>query len=315
MENMLACIRGLLLTRRGVLSVLFAVCAAGCGQQAPSLPKFDGARAYDLLKKQCDFGPRPPGTDAHEKTQQYLVDELKRQGLAVEEQQFTGSYLAVEYTFTNIIARYKGTSDTRVLLCAHWDTREQAEEELDKENRTKPIPGANDGASGVAVLLEIARLIKESPPKPSITIVLFDGEDLGDSRLGGMFFGSKYYARDLKKPYPTYGILLDMIGDKKLGITKEYYSYSRARAIVDKVWAAAAEAGHGDVFLDEIGDPIGDDHLQLLAIGVPCIDVIDFNYAYWHTLKDTPDKCSPESLQAVGDVLVRVLWTEKQSER
>jgi glutaminyl-peptide cyclotransferase len=304
-----------------VLSAVFIVSTgiAGCGQSAPPLPAFNGQRSYDMLEAQCDFGPRPPGTDAHEKTRQYLVGELKRCGLAVKEQTFTASYLDVDYSFTNIIAEYRSrrsdASDKTILLCAHWDTREQAEQELDEENRTKPILGANDGASGVAVLLEIARLIKESPPKSSVTIVLFDGEDLGESTLGGMFFGSKHYASTLKKPYPTYGILLDMIGDAQLRVPKEYYSHRRAPQVVAKVWDAAAAAGHGSIFVDDVGTPIIDDHIQLLDAGIPCIDVIDFNYAYWHTLKDTPDKCSAESLQAVGDTVVRVIWTEEHTSR
>ena len=285
--------------------------AAGCAKPSPKLPEFDGAKAYDLLKKQCDFGPRYAGTEAHEKTIRYLGATLRSYGLKVNEQTFTGQYMGTDYSFTNIIAEHKGSATTHVLLCAHWDTRQMADQEIDLVKQKKPILGANDGASGVAVLLEVARLIKESPPAASVTIVLFDGEDFGFSDKGGMFYGSKYYAKKLAKPYPTYGILLDMIGDKDLRIPKEYTSYVRARKIVNKVWDAAKASGHDSAFVNEVGDEISDDHIPLLAIGVPCIDVIDFDYAYWHTLDDTADKCSAASLKTVGDTIVRVVWSEQ----
>jgi Zn-dependent M28 family amino/carboxypeptidase len=209
----------------------------------------------------------------------------------------------------NIIATYGPAAGTRVLLCAHWDTRPIADRDPVPANRSQPIPGANDGASGVAVLMELSRILRASPPKVGVTIVLFDGEDWGRS-LDDMFFGSRYFAdHPVGGPF-RYAILLDMVGDASLQLPRERNSHEQARTVVDKVWQAAADLGHSE-FRSTVGQAIYDDHLPLLAKGIPAIDIIDFDYPYWHTLQDTTDKCSPRSLKIVGDVVRRVIYAER----
>ncbi|MHB0912489.1 MAG: M28 family peptidase [Armatimonadota bacterium] len=259
------------------LLALLAFLAAGCSAQAP---KFDSARAYRYLTAQCDFGPRPVGTPAHEATAEYLAGELRSCTDSVELQTFKHVLGGRERMLTNIVARF-GVGEG-VLLCAHWDTRPTADEELDRVSRKQPILGANDGASGVAVLLELARIFKEKPPAVPVTIVLFDGEDYGPGSEQ-MYLGAKYFAAHLPAKY-RYGILLDMVGDSDLNVYREENS---PKAVVDRIWQASDGA-----FSDELKYAIYDDHLPLIRAGVPCALVIDFDYPYWHTLKDTPDKCS-----------------------
>jgi glutaminyl-peptide cyclotransferase len=282
----------------------------GCFAQANS-PDFDSARAFDLLRKQCDFGPRPPGTPAHEKCRDYLLSELSTYASSAELQSFEHVRSGKTYKFANVIGKFGKSGTPAILLCAHWDTRPTADQELEPADQKKPILGANDGASGVAVLLELARMFHERPPAVPVTIVLFDGEDFGPKE-GDMFLGAKHFASTLKKPTGyRYGILLDMIGDKGLGIYKEWNSVSAAGDVVDRIWSAARSLGHGSAFIDQTKYTISDDHVPLIRAGLPCVDVIDFDYAYWHTLSDTVDKCSPKSLQTVGETIAKVVYSEK----
>jgi len=288
---------------------------AGCG--ATTHVKFDGNKAFSYLKAQCDFGPRPPNTETHRKCGDYLVNSLKPLADAVSEQNFECQVDQRTLNLRNIIAHFHPEMKEYILLCAHWDTRPVADEEVDKTKAAKPILGANDGASGVAVLLELARILHETPPKIGVMMVFFDGEDYG-ATPNLMFMGSKHFAKklgDLKRAYgkpikPRYGILLDMVGDRNLQIYRERFSDGKAPEIVDKVWKAAADLGYGDVFKNTNKYYVSDDHTPLLAAGIKCIDVIDFDYPYWHTLDDTVDKCSPQSLQIVGDVIAKVIYSE-----
>jgi len=191
---------------------------------------------------------------------------------------------------------------TRVVLLAHWDTRPTADMELDSIRQSTPIAGANDGASGVAVLLELMRTFKEKAPEVGIMYVLTDGEDVGPE-LDEMFLGAKVLAKNLPTPRPDYGILLDMIGDKDLEVPMEPNSVSYARNLMYALYTHAAQVGLGRTFPMVPGPAIEDDHMPLNQAGFPTIDLIDFSYPAWHTLKDTPDKCSPESLGKVGKLL------------
>jgi len=280
---------------------------AGCSAQS-SPPKFDSARAFAILRKQCEFGPRPVGSAAHNKTRDYLAAELRPHAKSMELQNFQHTAAGRTYKLSNIVARFG--SDSGILLCAHWDTRPTADEELDAADRKRPILGANDGASGVAVLLELARMFHERPPAVPVTIVLFDGEDFGPTGKD-MFLGSRYFASKLgDKSGFRYGILLDMVGDKELEIYREANSQTSAGFVVDKIWDTARKLGYGSIFKDEVKYTIGDDHIPLIRAGLPCADVIDFDYAYWHTLDDTPDKCSAESLKAAGETIAKVVYSE-----
>jgi glutaminyl-peptide cyclotransferase len=208
---------------------------------------------------------------------------------------------------TNVIARYHTGMLPRVALCAHWDSRPRAEHDPDSTKRNTPIPGANDGASGCAVLMELANILPHIDCPYGVDIVLFDGEDYGESgNLDYYCLGSKRYVADLPHDYYAFAILLDMVGDSDLRIYRERYSQTYARRIVDMVWQKAAELGVS-AFVDSLKHTVYDDHLAFLNVGIPAIDIIDFDYPYWHTQEDTPDKCSPASLADVGKVLVALL--------
>jgi Zn-dependent M28 family amino/carboxypeptidase len=205
----------------------------------------------------------------------------------------------------NIIGEQNwANATTRVMLLAHWDSRPTADQDPDPANQNQPIPGADDGASGVAVLLELARALKASPAKVGIMYVLVDGEDLGPG-LDEMFLGARALAKQLPSPKADYGILLDMIGNRGVVVPKEPNSEKYAPSLVDALYKFAEKVGLKDTFPDRMGPEIEDDHLSLNEAGLPTIDLIDFyGYApYWHTLADTPDKCSPDSLQKVGFLL------------
>jgi Zn-dependent M28 family amino/carboxypeptidase len=259
---------------------------------------------------QCRFGPRNPGSEGHQKARKYFLDKLSEHTNFVNVQDFVYSDReeGTELELSNIIASFNPKKARRVLLCAHWDTRPHADQDPDTALRAEPILGANDGASGVAVLLEIARVISQSEPLTGVDIVLFDGED-GGSRgdLEGFCLGSKHFARNKGDYRPEFGILVDMIGDKDLALYKEAYSATYAKELTDSVWSKAREMGLL-CFRDSVRHTVYDDHVPLLGVGIPVADLIDFDYPYWHTTSDTPDKCSPESLQKIGDLLLNILY-------
>lgn len=278
------------------------------------LPQFDGNSAYTFLVKQTSFGPRNPNSNGHEDCLAYLQQQFSLYADSVDLQKFNiPGYNGSVLHLTNIIASFNLKAKTRVLLSAHWDTRPRADNEPGGPV-DKPILGANDGASGVAVLLEMARDFKRNPPPEGVDIILWDGEDYGkEGDLDYYFLGSKYWAATKQfSYYPAFAINLDMVGDKELTLPKEGNSVQYASDIVNLVWNTAAEIGVSQ-FVDRIGDMISDDHLSLDNVGIKAIDIIDFAYPdqsnrYWHTLQDTPDKCSAESLSAVGRVLLQVLY-------
>ncbi len=276
--------------------------------------QFNGDRAFDYLKKQVAFGPRNPGSTGHKACLTYLVKELRAQSDSVRLQSFNYQNMRnkEQFTLTNVIASFKPAEKKRIFFAAHWDTRPRADYDT-KANRHKPIPGANDGASGVAVLLEIARQLRINPPPVGVDLILFDGEDYGEEgHLEDYFLGSRYFAKHAKGYRPAFGILLDMVGDANLTLPKEGYSQQYLPWLVDKVWSVAADLGFSE-FEDRTGSFISDDHLELIKQGIPCIDIIDFSYPapgtnYWHTLQDTPDKCSAQSLETVGLVMMELIY-------
>ncbi|MDW7679345.1 MAG: M28 family peptidase [bacterium] len=275
------------------------------------MPEFDKQHAFSQLIKQCEFGARVPGTTAHRNCLEYLTSKLRSYGAQVTTQPFqiTIRGETTPVTCYNIIANFHPNNSRRILLCAHWDTRPWADQDPDPANHSKPVLGANDGASGVAVLLEIARLIQLSPPKFGVDIVFFDAEDLGsygDNETWAL--GSKQFAKNLSRRYrPEFAILLDLIGDSDQQLYIEKNSYQYAKDIVDMVWNTAQRLGIHE-FIPEVKHDVYDDHINLLEIGIQCINIIDFDYKYWHTIEDTPDKCSPQSLDNVGRVLVDILY-------
>ena len=278
-----------------------------CGGQ---VPEFDGDRAFAYLKQQCAFGPRHPGSEGHRQCLSFMVEELRGNADAVVKQPFlfTNPRSGETFSLNNVIASF-GSRGERILLCAHWDTRPWADSDPDPANREKPILGANDGASGVAVLLEMAHILKAHPPPMGVDIVLFDGEDSGlQGRDDTWCQGSRHFARNKRTGYfPEYAILLDFVGDRDLHFPVEANSLRYAPDVVDRVWSKAESLGL-TVFDRSVGHEMIDDHLELLKVGIPAVDIIDFDYPYYHTLEDTEDKCSPESLGIVGTLLVHLIY-------
>lgn len=301
---------------------------------------FDAEKCWAILKKQCDFGPRPLGSPAHDKTRDYLIAEMKKYADTTVTQEF--SYRGM--TVTNIIGVFQPEGSRQkpqkpFLLMAHWDTRPIADGPHSRVktppfrygpkgwSRTTPILGANDGASGVAVLLELARLFKEKRPAIGVVILLDDGEDYGDFNApnggDGVELGAKYFSMhcQAEKAYgkPGFGILLDMVGAKNLLIASEAISQQYAPGTNDKVFNAAQALGYGEIFQRNLTQHVGDDHLPLNQAGIPTIDLIHplpyglyerTGYLQWHTLEDTPENCSSRSLKAVGDVVAAVIYAE-----
>ena len=288
-------------------------------QQAPVIPAFSGDRAFAYLVKQTSFGPRNPNSAGHEACKNYFLTTLRALADDVKLQEFTvDGYDGEKLRLTNIIASFRPDEPDRILLLAHWDTRPRAERDPDPKKRDLPILGANDAASGAAVLLEIASLLKTTPPRIGVDILLVDGEDYGmETDHARYLLGSRHFASTKPANYlPRFGVLLDMVGDAQLEIPREMSSFKYAPDIVSMVWRTARELGYTQ-FVDENGDEILDDHVPLNEAGIKTIDIIDFNYPdqthrYWHTHQDTPEHCSAESLGAVGTVLTHVVYNQKK---
>lgn len=283
---------------------------AGCGSEE-ARPGFTGERAWEYLVAQCDFGPRPPGSEAHDRTVDFIVDRLKECGAKVTLQRFKRGdpYADRTLTFTNIIGSYSPDRKKRVLLAAHYDTRPWADREDTDSLRALPILGANDGASGVAVLLEIADMLAvKTPAGLGVDLVFFDGEDYGkEGELDHYLIGSRHFAANLGGYRPACAIVLDMVGAEGALILQEGNSLGGARELTEEVFRRAAALGL-DVFAARTGDSIYDDHIPLLLAGIPAVDLIGFPYEYWHTLEDTPDKCSKETLRQVGVLVADILY-------
>ena len=277
--------------------------AAGCGPNNTEDPVepgvFRGDRAFGDLEAQLDFGPRHPGSVGHKQIRKWLADELDRAGWDVEVQE---GELQGQPIY-NLIAT-REDAEAHLLLGAHYDTREFADQDPDSELRDEPVPGANDSASGVAVLLELARVL---PPgqDPAVRLVFFDAEDNGRIQGQDWILGSRYYAGTMDE-HPEAVVILDMIGDQELNIFQERTSTGWLR---EQIWQSAADLGYDRYFLDSEKYSILDDHTPFLEAGVPAVDVIDFDYPAWHTTGDTLDKVSQESLQIVGETILRWLET------
>jgi glutaminyl-peptide cyclotransferase len=285
-------------------------------------PDFNPDSAYLFVKAQVDFGPRVPGTTAHAKCAEYLAAKLRSYGfdVIVPTGQTVKTYDGKQFALKNIIASWKPELQKRVLICSHWDTRHITES--DTKDQDKPGDGANDGASGVGVAMEIARQVSMSNPNVGVDIIYFDLEDYGDSGNNMSWcLGSRYWATHLHKPdyVADYGILLDMVGGPGATFVKEKYSVDHAPHVVDKVWKAANEIGYGNYFLPQtIGFVGSDDHIPVNELAhIPCIDIIEYNEAnggfadYHHTHKDNMDMIDKKTLKAVGQTVLEVIYNEK----
>lgn len=274
-------------------------------------PRFDGQAAYDLVKRQVAFGPRIPGSDGHRAMAEWMEGYLRQRADTLIVQRF--SHATVEgdtIPLVNFLARFNPSRSRPLLLLAHWDTRPISDNAPTAEEKRIPVPGANDGGSGAAVLLQLAEMWRETSPPRSVDLLFVDGEDYGDFGVGrDVLLGSRYFAANLPEGYsPEYGVLLDMVGDRDLGIYVEGNSNRLAPEVVDRVWGIAQRLGFSDVFFREVRHTVNDDHMPLNDIGIKTIDIIDLDYAYWHTPQDTPDKVSASSLGVVGAVMTRLVY-------
>ena len=284
----------------------------GCGSSSTGEKHlaFDGEKAFAEIEAQVAFGPRVPGSPGHSACTSYLVRKLSESADTV----WTDRWSHVTVTgdtlpLVNIGASFNTENRDRVLLCAHWDTRPVAEHDPDPAKRDQPIPGANDGGSGVAVLLELARIFSAEPPEVGVDIVLFDGEDYGDFYENkDVLLGSLRFASRARGYRNLLGILLDMVGDRNAGFPYEGYSWNRLPADVRLIWDTAESLGYGSYFVRQNGPAVIDDHVPLLDRGIRCIDIVQMGLPYWHTHADTPDKCSPATLEAVGRTVAAVLY-------
>jgi glutaminyl-peptide cyclotransferase len=295
--------------RRTIAPALALVAAVGFARCGGAAPSFSGDSAYVSLEDQCAIGPRYPGSAGHLAVQRYIAAKLRQCGASVSAQPFDavtsdGDTLHL----VNLIGNYRRHERVRVLIGAHYDTRPRADRDPDAANRETPILGANDGASGVAVLLEIARLLGESEPPVGVDLVFFDGEDWGaEGNVDDYLLGSKHFATHLRGYRPRAVIVVDMVGERGAVFTVEGFSRASAPELCDDIVSVAAKLGVS-AFERAPGPSIIDDHVPFIRAGLAAIDIIDFDYPYWHTLGDRPDKCSAESLRAVGAVLVGYLW-------
>jgi hypothetical protein len=281
-----------------------------CTDSGSTQVRFDSQRAFRFLQLQCDLGPRVPNSEAHRQALEFFVHHFDSLGFGVERQDFAiaDPYSRDTLRLANVIARHNPNSKRRLLFAAHWDSRPRCDEDPDSTKRSEPLMGANDGASGAAVLMQLATHIIELGTTRGIDLVLFDGEDWGKSgNSEDYLLGSKYFARTADSKLYDYAVVLDLVGEKDQRFYREGYSVRYHPELVDRVWQRAAELGYDSVFIQKDYAPILDDHISLLTASIPTIDIIDFDYPWWHTTHDTPDKCSAESLGRVGQLLISLI--------
>ena len=285
-------------------------CQARAGGSKAGPSEFNGPTAFTYLEKQMSFGPRIPNTPGHRQTGDWLLAELRARADTVIVQEIRhvtgrGDTLRLR----NFFARFRQQATERVLFLAHWDTRPMADRSANLGQQRMPVPGANDGASGVAVLLGVADALKAHAPAAGVDLLFVDGEDFGDfADSNDVLIGSRWFGAHQPAGYqPLFAVLFDMVGDKDLQIFQEGQSVAFAPEVVQRVWRVAAERGHERQFVPSVRHTLTDDHVALQKAGIHAIDVVDFDYPYWHTTEDTIDKVSAASLQIVGDVAVALV--------
>jgi len=294
-----------------LIIIIFCV-LVGCTTEAP---EFDSVRAFGYIEKQVAFGPRVPGTLAWDSCRTWMVEQLSSTGLEIDSQvfDFMDPYSGQKIPLVNLIARLRGGRDDEkgILLVAHWDSRPRIDYHQDPElGAILGLDGANDGASGTAVLLELANLMVSDPPNINLDLVFVDGEDWGKPGDDEYYcIGSQHFAKKGIRNKYHFGIVIDLIGDKNQQIFREKTSDRFSSHINDMIWSVAAELDISTLH-DSIKYEIRDDHIPLNIGGVPSVVVIDFDYSFWHTEFDTPDKCSAESLGNIGRILAHILYNK-----
>lgn len=295
------------------------------GSTSVSTPVFNGDSAMLYVKELLDFGPRVPGTEAQVKASEWIQQQLARHGATVEVQRTQAkAYDGTLLPIINVTGRYNLNARMRVLILAHWDSRHIADNDPDPSKRKQPVMGANDGASGCGVMMELARMAAQQNPQVGIDLLFTDAEDYGapDDWKGShdadfWALGTQAWCKEKRKVgyRAQYGILLDMVGAPDASFYHEYYSKRYAREYLNVVWDKARQLGYSDLFIASDGAGVTDDHVSVNEIlGIPCIDIIDTRtddqtfYPHWHTTHDTYDKLSISTIQKVGNVLTSLLW-------
>jgi glutaminyl-peptide cyclotransferase len=293
----------------------FSALSLACRDRPRPPREFDGQAAFEYIKQQVAFGPRVPGTEAHENMANWLDSLLRQRADTVLVQRWNhvttrGDTLPLR----NFIARFNPQATKRLLFLAHWDSRPVSDSPVSRDS-SHAVLGANDGGSGVALLLGVADVLKQSPPATGVDLLFVDGEDYGDftKTPSDVLIGSRYYAAHQPPGSPPlYAVLFDLMGDKDLQIYQEGNSLVGAPEVVELVWDTAKDLGYSGYFIASPRHTLIDDHLELQKAGIRAIDVVDFDYPPWHTQYDTIDKVSAASLQVVGDVAVQLVRRESE---
>jgi hypothetical protein len=294
---------------RAAVLVLLLLGPAACAGRV----EVNGERALARVVHQVEAGPRVPGTPGHSAVRGWLKQQLDSLGGRVEEQVFVDTTLKRPLELHNIIAHFGRATGKRIALCAHWDTRPWCDQDPDSAQRDRPVPGANDGGSGVAVLLEVAEVMSRRAPPLGVDLVFFDGEDQGQATRADQFcLGAKGYAALLESSpnpaaRPVAAFVFDMVGDRDLDIYPEAQSARRAANLV-RIVLDAARATSARHFHDRPRYELVDDHVRLLEVGIPAVDIIDFDYEVWHTHLDLPDRVSAASLAEVARVATWIVY-------
>lgn len=298
------------------LAGLAGLAAGACAERFD----VDGARALARVVRQVEAGPRVPGKPGHAAVERWIEGELRRLGGTVEAQSFVDSTVGRRLELHNIIGHFGPMSGRRIALCAHWDSRPWCNEDPDPRRRDQPLAGANDGGSGVAVLLEVAELMRRHAPPRGVDLVFFDGEDQGDaSRQEQFCLGARGYAERLRPdrsqlPPIVAAFVFDMVGDRDLQIHPEVQSVAHAANLADLVIDGARATGARHFHADPKWT-VYDDHVPLLERGIPAVDVIDFDYPAWHTSRDLPDQVSAASLAEVASVAGWIVYRSPLARR
>ncbi len=295
-----------------ILPLLFT---AACRERPRPPREFDGQTAFGYIERQVAFGPRVPGTEAHEKMGNWLDSLLRQRADTLLVQSWKHVTTRRDtLSLRNFVARFKPTAPKRLLFLAHWDSRPISDSPVSRDS-SHAVPGANDGGSGVALLLGVSDVLKRSPPAIGVDLLFVDGEDYGDftKTPTDVLIGSRYYgAHQPPGAQPLYAVLYDLVADKDLQIYQEGNSLVGAPEVVELVWETAKDLGYSGYFIATPRHTLIDDHLELQKAGIRAIDVVDFDYPAWHTQYDTIDKVSAASLQVVGDVAVQLIRREAE---
>lgn len=308
--------------RRRLVGLLLITVLTACGDSSPpplvpgsvARPAFSGRAAWELADTQVAFGPRVPGTGGHAAQLVWMQGLLAPLADEVVVTPFTHTHSTTGEVIemSNVMARFNPQAERRLLLMAHWDTRPTSDAASTPEERAMPIPGANDGASGTAVLLHAAQLFAQQPPSIGVDLLFVDGEDYGPTPAD-MFLGAKHYARTVPRDdRPEYGVLVDLVGDSTPNFPIESFSNQFAGEIAQRVWSLAGAMGMGVYFPNRVGQQLMDDHVPLNQVGIPTIDIIDFDNgpanAHWHTQEDDMPNLSAQTLALVGELVLELVY-------